>query len=303
MPLDPYRAMVSGLSSLNAEKVAADRGREDELRAQCMREQGFEYFFSPTTAEDVLKELEQTRDLFPTAWEDRGTIAFAERHGFGLVHGPEVAEEHSETEEEEDADPAAVAEAAYLESLSESERQAWETALYGDMFREPSDIPDPDEWKHRGCVGWAIHEASGGKLRPGEDPAFADLVDAIYDAAPTPDNDEDMAALEAEWSTCMAAEGFSFVLRQDAAIIVENELDDLWPRDSDGKPDRAKEPTEEQRERFFTERELPVALADATCAEGMDYAQRHQAIVIAFEQRFIDEHRDRLDALALQHGG
>ncbi|HMR48778.1 MAG TPA: hypothetical protein PKE40_05900 [Arachnia sp.] len=299
MPLDPYRAIVGGLSSADAEKVAAERSREDELRAQCMREQGFEYFFSPTTAEDVLEDIQRTKEFYPEGWGERGTVAFAEKYAFGLVHGPVIAQ--AEPGDPED-DPVGLAESDYLASLSDSERQAWETALYGDMFREPSDEPNPDEWKARGCVGWADHKVRGGKPRPQEDPAFAELVNAIYDAAPTTDNDEDMAALEAEWSTCMAAEGFSFALRQDAAITVENELDDLWPRDSDGKPDQNREPSDEEREHFFATRELPTAIADATCAEGMDYVERRHDITVAFEQRFIDDHRAQLDALVLQHG-
>lgn len=299
MPLDPYRAIVSGLASTDAEKVAAQRSRQDELRAQCMREQGFEYFFSPTTAEDVLEELERMADLYPDGWDERGSVAFAEKYGYGLVHGPVI---EGEPIGDEEADPVADAETAYLSSLSPSEHEAWEMALYGDMFREPSEDPDPDEWKNRGCIGWADHEVSGGKPRPDDDPAFADLVATLYDTTPTPDNDQATAALEAEWSHCMAAEGFSFAHRQDAAITVEGDFDDLWPRGADGKPEPDGEPSDEQQDRFFTDREYPVAIADATCAEDIDYDARSQANAAAFEERFIEEHRDQLDALALAHG-
>ena len=304
MPLDPYRAMVSGMATFDAEKIAADANREGELRAQCMSEQGFEYFLSPTTAEEILEFLERTREPSRSVWDDRGTVAFAEKYGFGLVHAPENEEEQSVPDEQ--SDPIADPETEYLNSLSESERDAWQEALWGDpdlmVPRGEDGPPDPDEWKMQGCAGRARHEVSGGKLDPDEDPAFTELVTAVQDATPIPDNDEDMAALESEWSQCMAAEGFSFTVRQDAAIIVENELDDLWPRGADGKPDQAREPTAEQTERFFADREFPVAMADATCAEQMDYTKRRHDITVAFETCFIDEHRKQLDALALRYG-
>lgn len=303
MPLDPYRAVTGSLASLDAEKIAADLTREDELRAQCMREQGFEYFYTPATAEEVLRELGRSRQAAPTTWDEYGTVTFAKKYGYGSVHYPDVEEQSvPDVEVPQGPDP----ETEYLESLSESDRQAWDAALYGDPeSRQPSEngeTPDPDAWKTEGCRGWAEHEATGGKMKAIDDPEFAELIDAIFNATATPDNDEDLATLEKEWSQCMAADGFSFASRQDAAFTIEEEADALWPRDADGKLDANREPSEQELERFFTEREQPVAVADATCAEGMDYKKRHSMILVAFEQRFIDEHKKQLDALMLTYG-
>ncbi|MDF1487079.1 hypothetical protein [Tessaracoccus caeni] len=305
MPFDPYLAVIDSSRQQTHQEIADETNLMEETIAKCMREQGFEYLPKVVTVEDV-EASEAERDAAEAGTDaygrppGYGTVDYAKKYGYG---SPDLPDDE-DTREEPRINPILEKEWAYLDSLTQSEREAWETALSGDMSNPLYDEDGNAYWDMttQGCYGEGYQAIDDDEVHVYDDPAFTDLLEALSFAEPAPDNDKDFAALEKEWSSCMSDEGFSFPRRQDAAITVENEQDALWPRGADGKPDPAQEPTEEELERFFVEYELPVAIADATCAEGIDYDDRLRDITVAFQERFIKEHQDQLDDLVLRYG-
>lgn len=309
MPLDPYRAIASGSADYNREQELSQNNRWEEAIARCMVDQGFEYFPRLRTMEDLeAGEAEQTarsaerrRDGRPVGW---GTVEYAKAHGFGIDTLQQDRQlEISDTEDQ--SDPSLQAEREYLKSLSESELRAWRLALSGD----PADLTydgdgNPiDDRAAQGCQGFATLEIGESSREVLQDKTFSELLSALDDAVPTRENDEGMAILEADWSRCMRESGYEFPDRDGARLAVVTEFNKLQ-RDTDPEDGQGQSSplSQEEIDQFFSEREQPIALADATCAESINYDDRLHDIVIAFEQRFVDENRAQLDALELQYG-
>jgi len=303
LPLDPYRAVVDGRAAFDLEKQITQDNRLQELLAECMAEEGFEFFPDVHSVDEVREYLDAPDPDFP----EKGTLEFAERYGFGFYHDP--VQEHAEAMIDPGLDPRTQAELDYQTSLSQSELGAYNKAFNGDQEEMWSTDENGEsvfvyDWTKAGCMGSAEHAVYGDETDVNGDPAFAELLEAIQAAAPTRENDDDAAELAQEWSACMSEAGYPFPDRETAEreLYQEFEATMYAPKTNDGSKPKWKS-TPEQFEAFFTERERPLAMADATCAEQVDYAARFREIVVAFEQRFVDEHRDQLDALVLQYGG
>ena len=266
------------------EKFAEEQRQTEELVAQCMQEEGFEY----TPATDTGTSFASGDD---TEWQpdDRKWVA---QYGYGAVNSPFSEEPPPE---EEFVDP----NADYVASLSESEQMAFYEALHG---------PQPDEeemseggemeydWTQAGCMGAAQHEVAGEDPSQSEEfrPLF-EAIDALYaDQATWPG----MAELDAEWASCMEDAGHGgHANPMEAQNSIYDELNKVYEDvDMSEEPTAPVEPDQAAMD-AIAEREVELALADLDCREETDYRERHAEITREVEQQFVDDHKAELDAM------
>jgi hypothetical protein len=266
------------------EKFAEQQRQQEELVAQCMQDQGFEY----TPATDTGMYMSSGDD---TEWkpDDREWVA---QYGYGAVNSPFSEEPPPE---EEFVDP----NADYVASLSESEQMAFYEALHGPM-------PDEEEmseggeieydWTTAGCQGAAQHEVAGED--PSQSEEFKPLFDAINELYTDTASWPGMAELDAEWATCMddAGQG-GHASPMEAQNSIHDEMNKIWENvDMSEEPTASGEPDKAAMD-ALAEKEVDLALADLDCREETDYRDRHAAITREVEQQFIDDHKTELDAM------
>lgn len=249
-----------------------DRKIEEKVAA-CMAEQGFDY-----------QPVESTLNFgMPGESEDLSAEEYAEQYGYG----------YTTTEVEETDDENQDPNAETYDSMSESERMAWDTALYGDMssFDENTDFNDID-LSQMGCYGAAQDEVTSqdselsGLMAVYEDPAYADLLQQMTEIYTDADESPEMAALNQEWSDCMAEAGYpDLATPNDAWDYVASLTEGAWDEESNGYSE------EVQAE------EIAVATADYTCKSDMDYNNKQMRLYFDAEQDFIDNNQAAVDSL------
>lgn len=295
-PLQQYLSALYDENEFTQEKLDEQNAKSEALIAECMTKEGFEY--QPSTNSGSVMYSSDTDGDEPE-W---GSLEFAEQYGYGITSWP--GDDEAEEDVEEYVDP----NGTYLESLSESEREAFYETLYGPQDESALDEDGSYEydWKTAGCQGAAQHElqdAQGGSQAAYEDPQFAELfeaMNAVYEPFYSEEaNAPEVADLDQQWASCMADRGIDeFTSPNTAAQEVSEESNALY---SGGGEDEYSEPDQEQLA-AFKKREIEVAVGDATCKKQVDYDQKLQKLTFAAEQEFIDEHRSELDALVAQYG-
>ena len=284
-PLSEYLSAVYGgdLSPEEQEKKFAEEQREmEELVAQCMQEQGFEY--TPATNSGAFYGGDGTE------WQpdDRDWVA---QYGYGAVNSPFSEEPPPE---EEFVDP----NADYVASLSESEQTAFYEALHGPMPTEDEMAEGGEfeyDWTTAGCQGAAQHEVAGED--PSQSEEFKPLFDAINELYMDMPSWPGMAELDAEWAACMDGAGHGgHANPMEAQTSIHDELNKIYEGSMSedggmtGEPDQAAIDA-------LGEREIELALADLDCREETDYRDRSAEITREVEEQFIEDHKAELDAM------
>jgi hypothetical protein len=301
-PLTKYLSAVWGgdLSPEEQERKATeDMARQEELAAQCMQEEGFEY--APNTAG---MSYGSSSDV---EWEpdDREWVA---QYGYGAVKSP-WNEQPQPTEEFVDPN------ADYVAALSESEQTAFYEALYGpqpteeemaaqEAASEDGSVETEYDWQTAGCQGRAQHEVSGEDLYSSEE--FRPLFDAINDLYTETATRPEIVALDGEWAACMDAAGQpGFTTQMDAqqsiydaqnAFYEDSSLatTELDAEATSGAP--FEEPDQAELD-ALGEEEVALALVDLDCREQTDYRDRQLEVQRQVEEQFIADHQAELDAL------
>lgn len=276
-----------------------DQMRMEELIAECMAGEGFEY---------VPVDWSQSGMSYSTGDEDIpwGTLEFAEQWGYAITTNPWEDQENPEPMPVDDfVDP----NQAIIEAMSESEQQAyyaalhgtfdWEQAGEGDEFVEPS-------WEELGCSGYAQHEVWGDNAWGGgeEENEFAGLMEEMERMWGSVEEDERVSAAHADWASCMADAGYPGLAKVgDAEQSIYSQVEPIWENAySDLPPDAGEEEwraAEEEVQRqlgAITEQEIKTAVADFTCREDSGYDDTYQDVYLDIQQRFYDEHRAELEA-------
>ncbi|MEA4944719.1 MAG: hypothetical protein VB080_09835 [Propionicimonas sp.] len=254
--------------------------RQQELIARCMTGQGFDYV--PDTGQHV----SWVGDGEDENWQpdDR---AWVEQYGYGLTTNPYQLPANLP---KPDPSGSANANDAYLDSLTEAERQAYQKALWGTL----DDDADYD-WTKAGCFGAAQHQVQGEnqwELKENQP-----IVDAIQKFWATQENDPAYAALDADWSACMDQAGYSgFRAQAEARQSIAEQLDAYQANPPAGQSPSYGTPGDPVYA-TLTRQELTWALADLTCREQTDYRQRQLRIRFAAEAQFIADHQAELDAM------
>ena len=285
-PLSKYFDAVYGgdLSPEESEaQWAEQQQQQEEIVADCMQEQGFEY--RPATYPGGSSYGDGSE------WQpdDREWVG---QYGYGAVRSPFT--EESPVPEEEYVD----VNADYVSSLSESEQQAYQEALYGPPV--PEDQMDGEgsyeyDWTASGCTGLAQHEVA--EEDPSQSEEFRPLFDAINELYEGASSWPGMAELDGEWSACMDAAGHGgFTAQADAQNTVYEDMNAFYETTGDGSEPMPAEPDQAALD-ALAEEEVELALADLGCREETDYRDRAAEISREAEEQFIADHQAELDAL------
>ncbi|WP_432492855.1 hypothetical protein [Kineococcus auxinigenes] len=283
-PLGAYFESFYGGDLSEAEQQARfeeQNERTEELIAQCMSEQGFEYRPNTGNASFSVGSGEE--------WdvESRDWVA---QYGYGMVTSPGM-EEAEQAPAEEYADP----NADYVASLTESEQIAYGEALSGPMPSEEEMAAMEDgsyewDWTKSGCQGEAQHETMGeDPLQGDEFKGLQEDISAFYEGQPSWPG---MAEVDTAWSECMAAAGHSgLAVQADAQNSIIEEMNGVYETmDPEGEVDQTALDA-------IGEKEVELALADLDCREQTDYRSKVEDITFEQEQRFVDDHEAELDAM------
>ena len=271
-----------------------------ELIAECMSDEGFEYF--PVDPGAVMYEARAADGEDEIPW---GTLEFAEQWGYGITVQPEMDDSGLEPEplpiDPGMEDP----NGEYVAGMSESEQAAYYAALHGSAWDEPID-PEaewvPPTWDQMGCYGYAQHEIYGdAAFGTGEE--FQSLMDEMNLMWEAINEDDRVTEANAEWASCMADAGQGDVTKVGDGEELINELvmpiwDEVYaeiPPDATDEDWRAADAEIKRRMGEFTEQEIELAVADYTCREDVGYDDLLLEINLDHQQRFYDEHKDELE--------
>jgi len=299
-PLDEIMATVWG-NNLTPEELAlkfdAQNKRREELIAQCLTRAGFEYIPNPGTV--------GITNVSDNMWrpDDRDWVV---QYGYGMTYSPWNDVVEAPVAENTYVDP----NAAYLDSLSDSERDAFYVALYGPpndgvpsgIVSDDGQIIDMEAFVElQGCWGKAQYQIDdGSRDRAITSTEFAPLFDAMNKMHE--DLWNNVSEPEQDWAACMAGAGYPNLERQyEAQNLISDEQQefytdfdwDNWDFDKQGSPSPANTPALA----IIGQHELEVALADLNCRESVNYRARMEARQVAAETQFIQDNRAALDAL------
>jgi hypothetical protein len=286
-PLQKYWDVLYG----SHDQADADRqnAKVQEEVAACMAEQGFDYI--PDTQNGGSFVMSDDTGL------DWGSEEFAKTYGYGITTDPLGMGDRSE---DSHADP----NADYIASLSESEREAYNDALWGPPSDDgTAEQPADYDWTKAGCNGKAQHDVFGA-AGVGNDPEFNDLTDGMNALYTQVRESPAVQEKERDWSDCLADAGFdTFEHKDDASAAISEEYSALFPAPSeDGAlSTEAPEPDPAARE-ALQQREIAQATADFACARDSGYSETLTTEQFRIEQAFIDEHKAELDALVARYG-
>lgn len=268
----PLQKEFEGLSALTAmseeeqqQQMADQTRRVEDLVAECMAEQGFDYQPNTGMVDEIMTALEGSAD----------GLEYAQQYGYG------INTQNEEASSETASDPNAEA----YEAMSEAERAAWDEALYGEMLEVSDEEVSATEfdWESAGCYGVAqqqvyeVESDDGAILTIAQQPQFAELMMAMGSLYMGGSSDPALVELNQEWSDCMADAGYSdLAAPEDALASIA----------SSTETDEAK----------LRELEIATATADYTCQESVDYDNRSLQVQFAAEEKFIEDYREDIDA-------
>lgn len=273
------------------EDEAAVKARQEQyfqMIADCMKGEGFEYFLpsESSTYEEVLRDPDGP---------GYGTREYAEQYGFGITEAPDDVMNPMTEEEILASSP----EVQYLDSLSDSERTAYEAALNGpEMSIEEIDAmqlnPDREnDWKKFGCRGKVEHELGMYEPLVQDDPQFEDLFTALDEMQMNAWADAERIAMDQDWAQCFAAAGYPEVTSR---LTLIDWVYERFYAIGDGTA----KPSPEQRAEF-QQFEIEIAVADWECAQEVNWDKRYEESELRMQSEFLDRHRAEIDAVIAKY--
>jgi len=270
--------------------------RREELIAQCMNEAGFEYRPDVNSGSWSIS----TPLLDDVNSNDREWIT---QYGFGIISG-QASFSGGSIWDTRDDDP----NAEIVESLSESERAAYQIALRGPEDAFPTE--QGFDWNEfmstsQGCWGRAVVQAQSENalfLRQADE--FTPLFEALEEVYVALREDPDFVAAESDWSNCMADAGHpGFGSPISASNSMWEPLFDLqfemelsMPQVRDAVNTGSIPLPEGFDAAQMRNNEIELALADLDCRASTNYSARVDAVQHALEAQFVTDHRAALEA-------
>jgi len=201
--IDPLAELLGWDVNQSPAEQRAQQLAVEEAVQTCMRAEGFEY--TPVDYDAQFGGDEEDAELF------NDPEAFGEKYGYGVVRNYEQYEEPYLVGGE-DASFGPVFEdpnQEYLDSLSESEREAYYTVLNGEqLFEEPAidengnEVFEAPPIEEQGCYGQAQLEVFG-EDRFQIDPEVEQRLNDFYG---TLQDDPEIETAEQDWLDCMKNE-------------------------------------------------------------------------------------------------
>lgn len=286
------------------ERFQAQQAEMQELIADCMADEGFEY---------IPFVIDESAFFFGPDMEDD----FVETYGFGIstfiLNDPFMSGE-------EDFDPFADdPNQEIVEGLTEAEREEYFFVLYGDEPDFDFENATEDEideffssWQPTGCQAQADQQVFV------QQAFFEEFGDAFEEMFTRAEADPRIIAIEDEWSLCMTDAGYTFSASQDMYEYLQNKVDEIvtWPEpdfSSDIEAPDFENMTEEEIDAFIAEQdamyqpqfdedelkalneeEIAIALANEACF--VDSEEVWQEVMAELEEQFLDENREALEA-------
>jgi hypothetical protein len=283
--------------------------RVQEIIVECMAEEGFPY--TPMVPGDETWGYGPGVDLTEEEW--------TAKYGYGrftmMLEEAEMME-GGEPPWEQNEDP----NWAYMETLSEAQRQAYERALYGDhetWWEEHEDEIRAAEDAGEEYMDYPTYEDIGGcetlawetvGMGPNEeleeawrelDPYWEELYQRI-------EADARIVEANTEWSGCMAEAGYDFATQEDIWKYLDEKMQELWDWEEEGPP-MTEAPLEgeegewspfppgvtEGEVRVLADEELEIAAADLACRSDLD--EVYDEVRKEYEAQFILEHQALLE--------
>ncbi|WP_217184386.1 hypothetical protein [Streptomyces sp. AC495_CC817] len=291
-PLGEYLSSAFGgdMSPEEQQKQIEEQQRKsEELMAECMAKEGFEYTPNIQNAGSVVSSDD-------VEWEPEKK-EWVEKYGYGIVNSPFNQEMGDPGEEYVDPNQ------EYLDSLSESERNAFYETAYGVPPTEEEMSEDGSfeyDWENSGCQGWAQHELQGED--PWQSDEFAELRDKMSTLWSSTQDAPEFKALNAEWSSCMSDAGEpGFKTQPEAQQSISDEQNKIYEAVyGDGTeevdPSTTEDPSKSPEMKALGEKEIALALVDLACREKTSYAQESLKIQFALEEKFIKDNKADLEA-------
>lgn len=289
-PLEAFFNEMYGNGDQDA--ANAQMMRVEEIVAECMSEQGFEY-----TPVDY-----STQPGFDSAGEEPeeewGTLEFAKKWGYGATTNPwGTPEEEPVPSDQEWVDP----NQEYIDAMSETEQQAYWAALYGNQEYVEGEETEYD-WTTAGCQGKAQHEVYEAGTDGEDFSALQEEMSAMYEQI---QSDERIAEATSAWASCMADAGYpGLATVEDASNSIYEQVNALWedayaeldPETATEEDYAAIEDQVTEAQAAITEEEIATAVADVTCQEEAGYLTVQRDVQREYEQEFYDAHADELEA-------
>ena len=277
-PLSPYWDAMYGV--YDDRREVEKREKVEELIAECMTAEGFDY--TP-----IDQEPDKAASDYEEGW---GTESWVMEHGYGAFPTQEETRQIDAQIAAEDPNQ------EYVAALSESEQAAYYEAFDGPTVSsrdaKNGGVAPAFDPNTAGCRDAAQHEVNGDD--PTQSKRYAPLVEAMNALGQDQLTDPAMAPIDAEWSACMAAQGYDgLATKQAASDAVFEQSSAYWESGATDEPSDAL--TAEWRAY-----ELDVALADFQCAETVDYTAKALEVQIVRENRFIDDNKSELDGMLAQ---
>ncbi|AYY11416.1 hypothetical protein EF847_00445 [Actinobacteria bacterium YIM 96077] len=300
---------VSSVGSEDREMSEEERQnfqRFEELVAECMQEEGFEYV--PRSADDLESANSEFEEAFALEPEE-----FAEEYGYGfttLMAG----------NEEEPADP----NEEIREDMSETEREAYDRALWGDMTgteeavseegAEQTAPPEPPAPEDRGCQGQAsaeVYEQSEGESVDMRD--FDGLMSDVSALQERIRSDPRLEDAVSEWQHCMADGGYpDFEHPDDAEQSVLQRMNELYTASQEGEDGGSSgmmtnpfDELDQEELAEIQEYEVDVATVDYACQQE-HYLETYREVAFEMEEEFVEQHKEELEQFrdeVVQRGG
>lgn len=280
-PLNRYLSAAWGGDLSEEEQIESmekDDAAREELIAQCMTEEGFEYIPASSTGSISFS----SDDVYQP--DSREWVA---QYGYGMINYPGGDEQAEPAEEYVDPNQ------DYISSLSEAEQTAFYEVLYGpptpaEEMNEDGSYEYEYDWTTAGCHGWAQHEMEG------DDPTTSDehkpLMNALNDFYTGLATAPELADVNVAWAACMDEGGYpGFSAQSDAQMSISDELNAYYENQTEWLED---DPALAE----LGEREIELALVDLECRDKTDYRAKSTEITVALEEQFIDDHQAELDA-------
>lgn len=289
----PLEAMWNeAYGEFNMDDSNAQQARVEQLTAECMAEQGWEYTPVDYSSMDDGFGQPIEGDVDGPEW---GTEEYAKEMGYGIAT---YQEQYSEEEVTETAEPLPIdgeewtdPNSEYVESLSESAQQAYYEALYGPQPTEEE--MESGDWEYNpqdaGCQGKASDEVWNTGTNIWEDPKYESLIEEMNTLYTAVENDPKIAEANSTWSTCMADAGYPGLADSSAAQdTIYTEMSSYWESGEEPPADAIA---------ALAEKERAIATADFTCAKKADVDSLRVKLLHEAEQTFVDAHRAELEEL------
>lgn len=265
---------IEAYLGLGDEATSQDLERRlEEAVAACMKAQGFDY--QPVNSAEMVQAQVGGEDLSPEE--------YAATYGYGITTYEEAGDESGSTDPNQ----------ATYEALSEAEREAWDTALWGDTLDVEAE--EAESFTPGGCYGEAWDEVYG-KIP-------AELQQALMAMEEQVSSDPRYVKAEAEWAGCMRRAGHEFASTDEPVDAIgekaQAQFTDLRAAAAD---DDAADLDTAAWDALRAE-EIAVAKADQACRAEFLSPELEEEIRADVERRFIAEHRAELDAVREQIGG